>query len=159
MIFSWRHEPSSVRHNPLADLSKEALGKSYLEAGSDFYNLPGWKCHRWLIHADGEVVGTISLSDMSHTMGYGQLGYQVCEASQGRGIATASVALFVRNVFERTALRRLTALVHEENMPSCRVLEKIGFRREGLLREHFILEGKPANEIYYAILKNDEKPV
>jgi ribosomal-protein-alanine N-acetyltransferase len=45
--------------------------------------------------------------------------------------------------------------VHEENQASRRVLEKLGFQEEGLLREHYIINGTPVNEVLYALLKHE----
>jgi ribosomal-protein-alanine N-acetyltransferase len=49
----------------------------------------------------------------------------------------------------------LLAYVHEENVASCRVLEKLGFQEEGLLREHYVINGAAANEILYGLLKRE----
>lgn len=73
----------------------------------------------------------------------------------GKGIATAAVTLLVEKIFRETNLRRLLAYVHEENVASCRVLEKLGFQEEGLLREHYVINGAAANEILYGLLKRE----
>jgi ribosomal-protein-alanine N-acetyltransferase len=59
------------------------------------------------------------------------------------------------DAFRQTPLRKLIAYVHEENTASTRVLEKAGYTREGLLREHYLVNGLPANEIIYGILRQE----
>jgi RimJ/RimL family protein N-acetyltransferase len=54
-----------------------------------------------------------------------------------------------------TPLRKLIAYVHEGNTPSRRVLEKTGFQAEGLLREHYLIDGMPVNEVIYGLLRKD----
>jgi ribosomal-protein-alanine N-acetyltransferase len=88
-------------------------------------------------------------------MGYGEIGYGFAESHHGKGIATAAVRLLVEKIFRETNLRKLLAYVHEENIASCRVLEKVGFQEEGLLRDHYLILGNPVNEILYGLLKQE----
>ena len=62
------------------------------------------------------------------------LGYVMDKEQWGRGIMSQAVALFCPLVFEGLDVLRLSARVMEENIPSCRVLEKNGFRREGVVK-------------------------
>ena len=79
----------------------------------------------------------------------------MAESHHGKGIATAALRLLIEKIFAESTLRRLLAYVHEENQPSRRVLEKLGFQEEGLLREHYIISGAPVNEVLYALLKRE----
>ncbi len=47
------------------------------------------------------------------------------------------------------------AYVAEDNIPSRKLLEKVGFQQEGICREHYIINGKPTNEILYGILRSE----
>ena len=154
-IHSWRGEAASQRHNPLIPLTLEETRKFLSEEGSSFANLRLHAKHRWVWILRGKPVGTVSLQNISHMMGSAEIGYMVGEEFQGQGIATAGLRIFLRELFARTEIRRVIALVHEENTASCRVLEKLGFQQEGLLREHFIIQGQPVNEIYFALLRKD----
>lgn len=154
-IYQWRGEPASQRHNPLLPLSREETGRALADEGSSFKDLRLHAKHRWVWILRGQPVGTVSLQNISHFMGSAEIGYMVGEEYHGQGIATAGLRLFLRELFARTELRRVIALVHEENRASCRVLEKLGFEQEGLLRDHFIIQGQPVNEIYFALLRKD----
>jgi RimJ/RimL family protein N-acetyltransferase len=88
-------------------------------------------------------------------MGYAEIGYGISEAYHARGIGTAAVAMLVHKVFAETQMRKLIAFVRDENLPSCRLLEKLGFQREGLLREHYIINGHPENEVLFGLLKRE----
>lgn len=123
--------------------------------GSDLSSLGKHESFRWFISFDGQVVGTVSLKNVSHSMGYGEIGYGISELHHGKGIATAAVRLLVDKVFTESNLRRLVAYVHEENQASRRVLEKLGFQEEGLLREHYVIKGVPVNEVLYALLRRE----
>jgi RimJ/RimL family protein N-acetyltransferase len=71
--------------------------------------------------------------------GFAELGYILLAAGRGRGYATRTVRLLARWVFEDLALGRLQARTTVGNTASERVLERAGFRREGLARAGFLL--------------------
>src|SRR5262249_35480933 len=94
----------------------------------------------------------------SYLMKYAEIGYGVAESRQGRGIATAAVRMLVQKCFYESTLRKLLAYVHDKNLASCRVLRKVGFRQEGVLREHYIINDTAENEILFGLLKQAWKP-
>src|ERR1700712_1267445 len=67
------------------------------------------------------------------------VGYWVSAEHAGRGVTTAGVGLAVAHCFSRVGLHRVEAPVRPENAASLRVLRKLGFREEGLLKRY--LEG------------------
>jgi ribosomal-protein-alanine N-acetyltransferase len=154
-FIEWRNQPLSVRHNPLKAMSVEEIAQMLSSEGAELAQLRAYESYRWFISVDGQVVGAVSLKNISHSMGYGEIGYGLAESHHGKGIATAAVRLLVEKIFRETNLRRLLAYVHEENVASCRVLEKLGFQEEGLLRQHYVINGAAANEILYGLLKRE----
>lgn len=83
-----------------------------------------------------------------------QAAVRLARAVHGRGYGTESLSAMTRFCFENTELRRLWAKVDAENTASCRMLEKCGYVREGLIRQ-----GRMVNtwcDYYiYGILKSD----
>ncbi len=154
-FIAWRSQPLSVLHNPLQPLTKQQIARMLASAGSDLSNLKKHETYRWFVALDAEIVGNVSLKNISHSMGYAEIGHGIAEEFHGRGIATAAVRLLVDKVFKETSLRKLLAFVHDQNRASCRVLEKLGFRQEGFLREHYVINGQSVNEILYGLLRND----
>jgi ribosomal-protein-alanine N-acetyltransferase len=154
-FIEWRNQPLSVRHNPLKAMSVEEIAQMLQAEDADLSRIGKSESFRWFISADGQVVGNLSLKNISHSMGYGELGYGIAESHHGKGIATAALRLLIDKIFAESSLRRLLAYVHEENQASRRVLEKLGFQEEGLLREHYVIHGIPVNEVLYALLKGE----
>jgi [ribosomal protein S5]-alanine N-acetyltransferase len=72
----------------------------------------------------------------------------------GRGYGTESCAAMLRYCFEALALNRVTAETYATNAASIRMLEKLGFVREGVLRESVWRSG-PVDEHVYALLRHD----
>jgi RimJ/RimL family protein N-acetyltransferase len=155
LFIEWRIQPLSVRHNPLKAMSREEI-KAMLESeGCILSDLAKNETYRWFIQCDDAIVGNVSLKNISHTMRYAEIGYGVAEHHHGLGIATAAVNLLVKKSFSESPLRKLVAYVHDQNVASCRVLEKAGFAREGMLREHYLINGVPENEILFGLLKHE----
>lgn len=84
-----------------------------------------------------------------------EIAYGIAPEARGNGYATEAVRLVTQRAFTESPLRRLIAYVHEGNLASRRVLEKAGYTLEGVLREHYIVNGVPVNEIFYGILRRE----
>lgn len=100
-------------------------------------------------------LGHVTLQNINRLMRTVEIGYGVSAQSRGRGIATSAVRMVCRNVFESTDMRKLIAFVHEGNLASRKVLDRVGFNQEGLLREHYLVNGEPVNEVIYGLLRSD----
>jgi len=154
-FIEWRTQPLSVRHNPLKTMTRQEIAHMLEAEGSELKELRRYESYRWFVGFENEVVGAVSLKSISHSMGYAEIGYGIAESHHRRGIATAAVGLVVDKVFAETELRRLIAFVHDQNLASCRVLEKLGFQEEGLLREHYVINGEPKDEVVYGLLRRE----
>lgn len=87
------------------------------------------------------------------------IGYAVATDYWGQGIATRAVKLALSRVFQDLAeVLRLQAFVGVDNQASQRVLEKAGFRREGLLRKYTYLKGELKDLYLYSFLSTDTIP-
>ena len=155
IAFQWRTQSSTVKHNPLKDMSLDDVKEQYGKEGYDLSDLHSHDVYRWIGLSDDVPVGNVNLKNINHMMKFAEIGYGVGEQHQGKGYGTELVRQLVEMVFQETDLRKLLAFVHDKNIPSCRLLEKLGFQKEGLLREHYIINGKPENEVLYAILRSD----
>lgn len=155
LLLGWRKEANQVRFNPLASVTLEQLRQRLTAACSSFSDLQAAPEFLFFARVDGQLAGSVTLKNISTTMGYGEIGYSIAEALQGKGVGTAIVRVFVAKIFAETPLRRIFALVHEENQASRRLLERLGFRLEGCLREHYLIQGAPVNETFYGLLRRD----
>ena len=100
------------------------------------------------IVVDGEAVGCIGLSDIEGHKA--AVGYWLAEEYWGRGIMTGALKLTTRYALGDMGLRRLYATVFLFNKASMRVLEKCGYRREGILRKETEKDGRLYDMALYA---------
>ncbi len=87
----------------------------------------------------------------------GSIGYTLARAAWGQGYATEVAAGLVRFGFEAHGLHRIYAIVEPENIASARVLEKVGMRREGHLRDHRYAKGRWRDSLLYAIVEGESQ--
>ncbi|KAB2625433.1 hypothetical protein D8674_017093 [Pyrus ussuriensis x Pyrus communis] len=86
----------------------------------------------------------------------GELGYVLGSKYWGKGIASQAVKLVADTIFkEWTHLDRLEALVDVDNVGSQRLLEKVGFQREGVLRKYCMLKGRSRDMVIFSLLSTD----
>ena len=100
------------------------------------------------------IVGTLSFRELHfapHTLS-AQLGYKIDRDFRRRGYATESIYAGCSALFREEKLHRIEATVLPDNVASFRLLEKLGFVREGLLREKILLNGVWKDHYLYALL-------
>lgn len=103
-----------------------------------------------------EAIGGIGLDPGSDVhRGSAELGYWLGEPFWGRGIATAAVRALSAWAFAHRPIHRIHAGPFARNQASVRVLEKAGYRREGLLRRSVIKDGRLEDQVVLALLEEE----
>jgi ribosomal-protein-alanine N-acetyltransferase len=114
---------------------------------------------RWAIQPLGhdEAIGTVGLVRANHEHGRGELGYDLARRWWGRGLATEAAAAVVAYGFAVMGLHRIEAGTLPDNDASARVLEKLGFREEGTLRDYLRLRGGFHSCRFFSLLATDTR--
>ena len=154
----WRGEAASQRFNPLLPLPLEELAERLSNYYSSDLRDRARAEYRWMIQLGDEVIGTVSAMNPSWNMGYVEIGYMLAASHHGRGWGTRAVALLVDKLFHETNLYRLFATISVENVASIKLLERLGFTREGLMREHYVIQGRRVDEVLYGLLRPEWQP-
>jgi RimJ/RimL family protein N-acetyltransferase len=108
------------------------------------------------IEVDGQAVGGIGLivgSDIEKCSA--EVGYWLGRAVWGRGLATAALGAITRYALRDLRLTRVFAMAFADHHASIRVLEKAGYRREGLLHRSAVKAGVVRDQVLYAITDED----
>lgn len=108
-----------------------------------------------LICVDGEAVGRARLVPLREERRSANLAFMLAPDQQGNGYATAAAELLVEYGFEELRLHRIEAKALAPNVGSSRVLESLGFVREGRKREAAIADGEYVDEVFYGLLRDD----
>lgn len=106
----------------------------------------------YAIELDGQFVGQLTIGNVTHgALRSAWIGYWVASDVIGGGVATAALALGVDHCFGHVMLHRVEATVRPENAASRRVLAKVGFREEGLLKRYLDVDGAWRDHLLVAL--------
>lgn len=106
----------------------------------------------FIIEVDGELAGQLNVSGMSYgSLSSASIGYWVAERFAGRDVTPTAVALATDHVFFGLGLHRMEICIRPENAPSLRVVEKLGFRYEGLRRRFIHINGDWRDHFCFAL--------
>ncbi len=107
-------------------------------------------------NASGELLGGVTISNIRRSVAQtGTMGYWMGEAHAGKGHMTAGVRALVPHAFGAMRLRRLEAACLPHNAASVRLLEKVGFTKEGYAREYLCIDGVWQDHLLFALLRGD----
>lgn len=139
-------------HGPLAD---DAAVRDYLNSirsGVEERRLFQWAVT--LADTD-QMIGTCTLTSWDRDNRHADIGFILARAFWGRGYAREAVHRVLTFGFEAMDLHRVEADVHPENEASLRLLESLGFVREGLLRERWCTFGAWEDSVLLGLLRRD----
>ncbi|WP_075181384.1 GNAT family N-acetyltransferase [Pantoea sp. 1.19] len=103
----------------------------------------------------GAPVGLIGCNAEWQPHRQAEVGYKLLPAQAGQGYASEALGALCQFLLTECEFWKLRALVIEGNHASRRVLEKNGFRQEGLLRENYLLRGEWVNDWLFGRLRHD----
>jgi [ribosomal protein S5]-alanine N-acetyltransferase len=86
------------------------------------------------------------------------LGYCLDDAAWGHGYATEAAHALLRWAFDTLDLNRVQAETDTRNVASARVLEKLGFVREGTLREDCVVNGEVSDSWVFGLIRREWRP-
>lgn len=164
-IRPWEADDAPVIVEALSDTGvtdnlRDGLPKPYTEADARDYiafaQTAGEGAYAFAIVVDGETVGSIQLTRQQNIhRRTAELGYYVVRRRWDSGICTEAVRQICRFAFENTDLLRVFAEPFAENAASCRVLEKAGFKLEGVLRQNAVKNGEVRDMRLYSLVRED----
>jgi len=116
---------------------------------------PGAPEDSFAITAGDEVVGAIGLS-LNSLKYKGTTGYWVEASARGRGICTRALRVLSRWALDELELQRLDLITDRDNVASQRCAERVGFRREGVLRAHLRHpDGRIRDSVMFSLLPGE----
>jgi ribosomal-protein-alanine N-acetyltransferase len=108
------------------------------------------------IEYDGEFAGQLNVSGITYgSLSSATIGYWVSERFAGLGVTPAAVALASDYAFFQVGMHRIEICIRPENAPSLRVVEKLGFRYEGLRRRYIHINGDWRDHFCFALVAEE----
>lgn len=135
------------QYEPLMQVSKAELENKYNKLTPK---------EKWFIieKKDGSKIGGISHFPVGELL---EIGYTLIPSERNKGYCTEAVKIIVDYLFLSRDIVRIQAGTNPRNVASQRVLEKAGFRKEGLVRKSVFVRGKWEDGLLYSILREEWK--
>jgi [ribosomal protein S5]-alanine N-acetyltransferase len=148
-------DPKVMRYwssGPLAD--REAAAAMQREIADCNRSGLRWK---WglALRDTNTLIGTVTLFNLSLDNGRAEIGYAMGSRYWGQGYMNEALTAMIVHAFEVLTLRRLEADVDPRNASSVRTLERLGFQREGFLRERWHVGGELQDALFYGLLRRE----
>lgn len=158
--FAIRHFTDPVVHRFMLD-DEPITTAEQATAIVDFYvDTPGTTFNRWVLvrAADGEPLGTCGYHRWSRQHRKAEVGYDLSPAWHGQGYMHEALEAVLRHGVDQLGLHRVEALVAVANAPSVKLLQRLGFAREGLLRDSCFSGGRFHDDLLFAWLSDHAGP-
>jgi [ribosomal protein S5]-alanine N-acetyltransferase len=104
------------------------------------------------------VVGSCLLFRLEQASARAELGYVLGRVHWGRGYMQEALDALLGVAFTQLGLRRVEAEVNPANHASLRLLERLGFRKEGLLRQRWVAKGQTYDVVAHGLLRDEYVP-
>jgi aminoglycoside 6'-N-acetyltransferase len=151
---AYRSDPDVARYQswdaPVS--TRDASRQVALFAAADEH-APGWFQYAVELRAGGVLIGDVGVGRHENGM-QADLGFTLAVPYQGRGYATEAVRCVLDRLF-RNGIRRVSAECDARNLASARLLERLGFRHEGLRTEHTWIKGEWTDDLLFGLLARD----
>ncbi|MFC4929541.1 GNAT family N-acetyltransferase [Massilia sp. GCM10023247] len=109
----------------------------------------------WHVFAGASLCGAVRLKDIDAGDSKAEIGFFLGSESGGKGIALRSVRAVLAYAFASMQLNRIELRCAATNAPSIRLAERLGFTREGLLRQGECLNGVFVDQLVYGLLRSE----
>lgn len=152
----WRlvRDPEVVRYLYEEPLDRDAAARhlekrlvAQLPAEGEWLNLA--------VECDGAYLGEVGVCLRSVEHRQCEVGYVFLPETSGQGYATEAAVAMVALAFTELGAHRVVGRLDARNGASARVLERLGMRREGYLRENEFVKGEWTDEIVYAVTEDE----
>jgi RimJ/RimL family protein N-acetyltransferase len=107
--------------------------------------------------SDNSVIGTATLFNLNLEQQRAEVGYALAREQWGKGLMNEALRRLLQYAFDELELRRLEADVDPRNLGSIKSLERLGFQREGYLRERWHVNGELQDAYFYGLLRREWK--
>ena len=154
-LFRMNADPQTMRYMSTPPWSSQAQADESI--AKDLVALPAGQHLRLGLteRGAGTLVGTCSLFAFNEPCRRAEIGYALARPVWGAGLMNEALRALLAYAFGELNLNRIEADIDPRNSASAKSLERLGFMREGLLRERWILGGEVSDTALYGLLQRD----
>lgn len=153
LMVKWRNDPQVYQffyeHEPLSMIAQKAWFNRLLQKPNE---------RLWITERveDGQVIGMVGLTHIDWRNRRSELSrVLIIDEYRGRGLGSELICLTLRYFFDHLNMNRLYCDTFLENENAVAFYKRLGFRQEGVFRQHVFKEGRYRDVVYLAMLRED----
>jgi [ribosomal protein S5]-alanine N-acetyltransferase len=155
-VLQYQNDPRYLQFSPWRERSPEAVLEFVARFLSWQVESPRSRFQLCICLAEGDkVIGNVGIRKPDPDAGVAELGFELVPEYWGNGYGTEAAARMLRFAFDELKVHRVSAHCIAENTASARVLERIGMRWEGTLRESEFFKGRWWDVRLFGALQED----
>lgn len=155
VLAEYRSDPDVARYQswdaPFPLLRAETAVANFMASDPD---RPGWFQYAVERTADHTLIGDVAVHLHDNLM-QAEIGFTLAAAYQKRGYATEAVGGVLDRLFHERGLHKVTGECDARNTSSAALLERLGFTREGVLRQQTFIKGEWTDDLLYGLLATE----
>ena len=157
-LFAMYSDPQVFRHIPVGDWKH--LDEAHQRIARDVNMMAEGTYVRLAVERreDARVVGEVLLFNFAPESRRAEIGYALARNAWGCGYVAEALPPLVDFGFRDLDLNRIEAIIDPRNTASAKVLQRLGFRHEGTLREHWVVRGETTDSGIWGLLRAQWKP-
>ncbi|WP_309721334.1 GNAT family N-acetyltransferase [Armatimonas sp.] len=156
-LFSYYSDPEAMRYWAWPAYTEVAQAQKLLTEAQEGSPEAGYLAWGIAQRTGNALLGTCSLYRIDLNNGRAEIGYLLGRPHWGQGLASEAVVLAIDYAFTTLGLRRLEADIDPRNVGSHKLLERLGFERDGYLRERWCVAGEISDSALYGLLAREWK--
>ena len=157
-LSAYRSDPAVARYQSWdAPVTPEQAELAVLGFASGTPDEPGWFQYAIERTADRTHIGDVGVNLHENRM-QAEIGFTLATAEQGKGYASEAVRAVLHHLFLLRGVHKVAAECDARNTASARLLERVGFTREGRLREHTWIKKEWTDDLLYGLLASEWPP-
>lgn len=151
-ITAYMQDPDVHKYIPgIPDPYTEEHAKAYVEQTKK--SIRRQEKQAWGIHRNETLIGTVEIDHISTQNLSAHLGYLLKKQCWGNGYMTEALQAVLNHAFQ--SLHRVTTEISTENQRSIALVERLGFKQEGVKRDALLLQNKYHDAAIHGMLKQD----
>lgn len=155
-FYSYRKDPEVARYQGFEPFTREEAQSFIEEHSTKEFGKPGeWMQFGIEMKSTKKLIGDCAIKLNAEDHRLGEIGITISPSYQKMGFAKETLKGILNFLFGLDEFHRITETVDAENVASIKLLESVGFRKEGHFIENIFFNGKWGSEMQFAMLKSE----
>lgn len=152
-LYAIHSDPEAMKYSAIRPWVSAAQACQLVESSLSAMRAGSQLCFSIVPTSVGEVVGTCTLFHIFKTSRRAELGFVLAKSAWGNGYMSEAVSAVLDDGFSTLDLNRVETDTDPRNFAAAKMLERLGFLKEGHLRERWIVDGNKSDSALYGLLK------